>query len=124
MFALMRELRDQGMSILFISHRFHEVDALADVVSVFRSGRHIETFPNKTHSYAEIIGLMIGQRMEELFPPRLEGAPGSLVLEVQNSRWRGNSKTSRLRPIMGRSSASAGSTDRGRPSSCRRFLAA
>ena len=39
-FALLRELRDEGVAILFISHRFHEVDAIADVVSVFRSGAH------------------------------------------------------------------------------------
>ena len=88
-FGLMRELRDQGVSILFISHRFHEVDALADVVSVFRSGRHIRTFPNHSLSHGEIINLMIGQRMDELFPPRLDRAPGSPVLEVEDLRLDG-----------------------------------
>ena len=46
--ALLRALRDKGTAILFISHRMHEVEALADTCSVFRSGRHIETFPQGT----------------------------------------------------------------------------
>ena len=83
-FDLLRELRSQGVSILFISHRFHEVDALADIVSVFRSGRHIRTFANHSLSHDEIIGLMIGQRMDELFPLRPEKEPGDPVLEVEN----------------------------------------
>ena len=83
-FDLIRDMRDQGVSVLFISHRFHEVEALADIVSVFRSGRHIETFPNNTRSYADIIGLMIGQRMDELFPPRPDTDPGDVVLEVDD----------------------------------------
>lgn len=89
-FDLMRELRDKGVSILFISHRFHEVEALADIVSVFRSGRHVDTSRNKTRSYAEIIDLMIGQRMDELFPPRLAGTPGSMVLDIRGATLEGD----------------------------------
>ena len=37
-------LRDEGLAILYISHRMHEIEALADDCSVFRNGRHIETF--------------------------------------------------------------------------------
>ena len=81
-FDLLRELRNKGVAILFISHRFHEVEAIADVVSVFRSGEHVDTFPNGKLGQHEIINLMIGQSLEELFPPRLEGEPGAEVLHV------------------------------------------
>ena len=82
-FALIRGLRDEGTSILFISHRFHEVEAIADRVSVFRSGRHVRTFAAGTLSQREIINLMIGQPLEELFPPRQAERSGETVLEVK-----------------------------------------
>ena len=68
--TLLRALRDEGTAILFISHRMHEVDALADTCSVFRSGRHIETFPQGSRSEHEIINLMIGREIEQTYPPK------------------------------------------------------
>ena len=68
-FSVVRDLRDEGCCVLFISHRFHEVEALADRVSVFRAGSHVRTFPAGSLSQREIVALMIGQSMEELFPP-------------------------------------------------------
>ncbi|MBK8158370.1 MAG: sugar ABC transporter ATP-binding protein [Rhodospirillaceae bacterium] len=68
-FAVIRELREEGCGILFISHRFHEVHALADVISVFRNGAHIRTFPAGTIDHGDIVSLMIGQSLERLFPP-------------------------------------------------------
>ena len=43
-FDLVREERDSGTAVLFISHRFHEIEALADRISVFRNGQRVETF--------------------------------------------------------------------------------
>ena len=40
----LRQLREDGLAILYISHRMHEIEALADTCSVFRNGTHIETF--------------------------------------------------------------------------------
>jgi ribose transport system ATP-binding protein len=68
-FAVIRQLRDEGCGILFISHRFHEVHALADVISVFRNGAHVRTFPAGTLDHADIVSLMIGQSLDRLFPP-------------------------------------------------------
>ena len=68
--TLLRALRDKGTAILFISHRMHEVEALADTCSVFRSGRHIETFPQGSRSHHEIINLMIGREIEQTYPPK------------------------------------------------------
>ncbi len=87
--ALLRALRDKGTAILFISHRMHEVEALADTCSVFRSGRHIETFPQGTRSHHEIINLMIGREIEQTYPPKPPPvtAKESPVLEVKGLAW-------------------------------------
>ena len=68
-FDVIRALRDEGCGILFISHRFHEVHALADVISVFRNGAHVQTFPAGTMDHEDIVSLMIGHSLDRLFPP-------------------------------------------------------
>ena len=89
-FDLVREERDSGTAVLFISHRFHEIEALADRISVFRNGQRVETFMKGDHSYSEIIGMMVGQKIEELFPPKSPAREGSdVVLDVQNYTWEG-----------------------------------
>ncbi|KAJ55465.1 sugar ABC transporter ATP-binding protein [Actibacterium mucosum KCTC 23349] len=88
-FDVLRELKAQGVAILFISHRFHEVEAIADRVSVFRSGQHIDSFAAGSRSQAQIIDLMIGQPMDELFPPRNAGDIGDEVLKVEGLRLPG-----------------------------------
>lgn len=89
-FELVRQERDNGTAVLFISHRFHEVEALADRVSVFRNGQRVETFMKGDHDYSEIINMMVGQKIEELFPPkapRLNDA--EIVLDVRDFSWDG-----------------------------------
>nr|WP_321445603.1 sugar ABC transporter ATP-binding protein [uncultured Cohaesibacter sp.] len=79
-FDLVRASRDSGTSILFISHRFHEIEALADRISVFRNGRRVETFENRSRDYADIVNLMVGQRIEDLFPPKPKIRPEAAEL--------------------------------------------
>lgn len=87
-FDLVRQERDNGTAILFISHRFHEIEALADRVSVFRNGQRVDTFMKGDHGYGEIINMMVGQKIEELFPVKVP-CPESAeaVLEVKNYSW-------------------------------------
>ncbi len=90
-FGVLRELKKQGVAILFISHRMHEVDAIADRISVFRNGRHIETFDVGARTPEEVIGLMIGRSLEELFPPREApvAADAPIMLDVEALSWNG-----------------------------------
>lgn len=80
-FTVIRKLRAEGCGILFISHRFHEVHALADVISVFRNGAHVRTFPAGTLDHGDIVSLMIGQSLDRLFPP-LAPLPASETLPL------------------------------------------
>jgi ribose transport system ATP-binding protein len=88
-YTILRELRAQGVAILFISHRMHEIEALADTCSVFRSGSHIETFAQGARSGHEIVGLMIGREIAQTYPPKPARADASaaVALEVRNLAW-------------------------------------
>ena len=87
-YRLLRRLRDRGMAILYISHRMHEIEALADTCSVFREGRRIETFPQGSKSADEIIRLMIGRDIEQVYPPRGSRTPSNdAALKVRGLSW-------------------------------------
>jgi ribose transport system ATP-binding protein len=69
-YDILRTLRDDGLAILYISHRMHEIEALADNCSVFRNGRHIETFDKGTRSDDQIVELMIGREYSQVYPAK------------------------------------------------------
>jgi ribose transport system ATP-binding protein len=88
-YTILRELRGQGVAILFISHRMHEIEALADTCSVFRSGSHIATFPQGERTGHEIVNLMIGREITQAYPPKPVRAalPSAVALEVRSLAW-------------------------------------
>jgi rhamnose transport system ATP-binding protein len=65
LFTIARRLRDEGRTIVFISHRLEEVRALCDRVTIFRDGNKIETAAIADLSDAEIIRRMIGRPLKE-----------------------------------------------------------
>jgi ribose transport system ATP-binding protein len=89
-FTLLRELRQEGLALLYISHRMHEIAALADTCSVFRNGRHVATFPAATRSDQEVVRLMIGRDITQVYPPKpIRNAPPRSCLEVAGLSWDG-----------------------------------
>jgi rhamnose transport system ATP-binding protein len=83
LFRLVRTLRDQGVAILFISHRMEEVFSIAERVSIFRDGRHISTAPRDQVTAAGAIRDMAGRSVEQLFP-RSAPKHGAELLAVSN----------------------------------------
>jgi len=86
-YRMLFDLKARGLSILYISHRMHEIEALADRCSVFRNGRHIETFTKGMRSRDEIIGLMIGREIEGQFPPKPERPRPAPFIEIRDLSW-------------------------------------
>ena len=87
-YEILHRLRADGLAILYISHRMHEIKALADRCSVFRNGRHIETFAKGVKSDDEIVELMIGREYRHVFPPKpVRAAAPAKVLEVERLGW-------------------------------------
>ncbi|NPV48896.1 MAG: sugar ABC transporter ATP-binding protein [Armatimonadetes bacterium] len=81
--ALIRQLQQQGVTCIYISHRLPEVFALCDTVTVLRDGRVVTTQPVAQLSEDAVVALMIGRRLEEYFPQHLAAAPGEELLGVQ-----------------------------------------
>jgi len=87
-FTVLNQLRDEGLAIVYISHRMHEIAELADECSVYRNGRHVASFEAGTKSDEAIVEMMIGREYKSVFPPRPEKSPsGKAVLSVRNLGW-------------------------------------
>lgn len=82
------ELKKQGITIIFISHKLDEVFHIADYISVFRDGAHIMTGKASEYSRAALIEKMVGREMKEVFPPR-DPKIGEVLLRVENFNKRG-----------------------------------
>jgi rhamnose transport system ATP-binding protein len=83
LFALLRELRGQGVAVIYISHRLDELPRLADRVTVLRDGRTVGTQPMSAVDDAGLIRLMVGREVAAIFPKR-EIAIGEPVLDVEH----------------------------------------
>jgi rhamnose transport system ATP-binding protein len=82
LFAIARSLRDEGRALVFISHRFDEVFALCDTVTVMRDGSYIGTSPIAETNVDAIVHQMVGREVTDLFP-KLEAEIGPPLLEVE-----------------------------------------
>ena len=83
LFSIVRLLRERGVSIIYISHRLNEVFELADRVTVLRDGAYIGTQDVADTSEGELISMMVGRTIENLFPKQ-RAEIGDVVLEVRN----------------------------------------
>jgi ribose transport system ATP-binding protein len=87
-YRLLRQLCADGVAILYISHRMHEIAELADHCSVFRNGRHIETFKAGTKRDDDIVTLMIGRDYKHVYPPKPQRAAAPApTLRIAHLGW-------------------------------------
>jgi rhamnose transport system ATP-binding protein len=83
LFTIVRQLKESGAAIIFISHRLEELFALADRVTVLRDGAYVDTRPMAGVTTEDLIRLMVGRDLAELFPKQQVEA-GDLALEVKS----------------------------------------
>src|ERR1700722_6551375 len=88
-FVVLKRLRQEGLALLFISHRMHEIAELADESTVFRNGANVATYVAGTKTDNEVVEMMIGREYSHIFPPkpaaRAKGA--APLLELRNLSW-------------------------------------
>jgi ribose transport system ATP-binding protein len=88
-FAVLKRLREEGLALLYISHRMHEIAELADECTVFRNGRKVSTFAAGTKTDAQVIELMIGREYQNAFPakPGIKEIAQPPALSCRNLSW-------------------------------------
>jgi ribose transport system ATP-binding protein len=82
LFALMRRLREQGKTMIYISHILRDVLDLADSVAVMRDGQLVTHEPTSAFDVNRMISLMVGRSLDNLFPPRTSTPSTRPILQV------------------------------------------
>ncbi|TFG93167.1 MAG: sugar ABC transporter ATP-binding protein, partial [Candidatus Atribacteria bacterium] len=88
LFNLVNELRERGISIIYISHHLSEVPLVGQRVTVLRDGKKIATLPVNEADEDTIIRMMVGRELKEQFPKE-ETSPGKPILKVQGLEIKG-----------------------------------
>lgn len=83
LFEIIRKLRSEGVSIIYISHRLEELKEIADTISVLRDGSMVGTMDAKNATTEQIIKMMVGREITNQYH-REYGEPGEEVLRVNN----------------------------------------
>jgi ABC-type sugar transport system ATPase subunit len=83
MLKLIFRLKENGVTVLYISHRLDEVFRISDRISVLRDGIFITTLETGKTNREELIQYMVGRNLEESFPVR-KSSPGEIALEIRN----------------------------------------
>ena len=82
LFKIINMLRDRGCGIIYISHKMDEILRISDYITVMRDGKWIATKPAKELTMNEIIKLMVGRELTNLYPPK-ENKIGDVALQVK-----------------------------------------
>ena len=83
LFAIINKLRDRGVGIIYISHKMDEILRISDEITIFRDGKYVDTRDAAKITMDEIISLMVGRQMDNVYPPKTN-TPGEVLLEVKN----------------------------------------
>jgi ribose transport system ATP-binding protein len=83
LFDIVRQLRSEGLAIIYISHRMAEIYELGDRLSVFRDGEYVGELTRPEFSSDRIIEMMVGRKLEDLYPQKIAGH-ADVVLQVKN----------------------------------------
>ena len=83
LFEMMRMLKSQGISLIYISHKMDEIFEICDEVSVLRDGKMVMTKETKDTNMNELIAAMVGRSLENRFPP-VDNIPGEPILSIQH----------------------------------------
>jgi ribose transport system ATP-binding protein len=85
LFAIVKRLRQEGVAVVYISHRLEEVFAIADSVTVLKDGRLVGTLPVRDIDRATLVSMMVGRELANIYPPRrADFEPGELVLRAEH----------------------------------------
>ena len=83
LFNVVRRLQQQGIGVVFISHRIHELKAICDTLTVLRDGKLIETGPMAALSGEAIVEKMLGHELSDIYPPARTRVSDETLLRIE-----------------------------------------
>lgn len=83
LFQIIRSLKEEGVTIIYISHRLNEIFEICDSVTVLRDGEFVDSMPVAEANKEDLIQKMVGKKLTMMFPQRAERKLGEVLLEVQ-----------------------------------------
>jgi len=83
LFNVVRRLQRDGIGVVFISHRIHELKAICDRLTVLRDGKLIETLPMQALSGEQIVEKMLGHQLDDIYPPARPAPSTETLLAVE-----------------------------------------
>lgn len=83
LFKMMRKLKEQGISLIYISHKMDEIFEICDQVSVLRDGNMVTVKDTVSTNMNELISAMVGRSLDNRFPP-VDNEPGDIILSVKH----------------------------------------
>ncbi|MEG0689268.1 MAG: sugar ABC transporter ATP-binding protein [Hungatella sp.] len=83
LFKIINDLRDKGVSLIYISHKMDEILRIADDVSIMRDGQYVGTWEAGELTTDMIITKMVGRELTNIYPPK-DNKPGDVILEVKD----------------------------------------
>ncbi|MCV2865299.1 ABC transporter ATP-binding protein [Defluviimonas sp. WL0075] len=98
LFRILRNLKEQGKTVILITHKLREIMEITDTVSVMRRGEMTATVRTAETSPEQLAELMVGRKVL-LHVPKGEAKPGRTVLEIKGLRVRDGDKIERLKGI-------------------------
>jgi len=85
LFGLIKNLKEQGVAVIYISHRLEEIFRITDRVTVFKDGKYIDTVETKDVDDKHLVSMMIGRDLASFFPERDERQNiGDIVLKAEH----------------------------------------
>ncbi len=83
LFEVIKKLRDEGVSIIYISHRLEEIFELSKHITILKDGTYVDTVDTASFDKQRLVNLMVGREMTEMYPPR-NAKIGDVVLKVED----------------------------------------
>lgn len=94
MMTIVEKLREEGVSIIYISHRLDEIFRLSDQITVLRDGEYVTTLITRESTVDELVSLMVGRELTETYPKRRACIQDEVVMEFQNVTGNGDKNIS------------------------------
>jgi len=89
LFKIIRKLKKSGVSIIYISHKMDEIFDITDECTIFRDGRFIGTELSEKLTTDDLISMMVGRKVNKIFPKEEHNDFGDVILEVKNLSCKG-----------------------------------